>query len=63
MSSRRDRNQSRQINIAPLLVREKELATQHYHLLVGKDGTGVTQILSVVDFSEGDLERESFGKA
>jgi superfamily II DNA or RNA helicase len=60
MSSRHERNQSSQINIAPLLVREKELATEHYHLLVGKDGTGVTRILSVVDFSEGELEQESF---
>src|SRR6185503_1343315 len=59
MSSGSERNQSNQSNIA-LLVKEMELATQHYHLLVGKDGAGVTRSLSVVDFSEGDLERESF---
>lgn len=60
MSSRSERNQTRSIDVAPLLAKEKEIASRHYHLLVGKDSAGVTQVLSVVDFSEGELEQESF---
>ena len=60
MSSRIERNQADETDIASLLAHEKEIAARHYHLLVGTDTSGVARILSVVAFSEGDLQEDSF---
>jgi hypothetical protein len=42
------------------LSEEKEVAAKHLHMLIGPNVSGIQRVVSVVEFSDGELEEEPF---